>query len=105
MAARGVIRRLWAVERAKVRDHLLRLEREDRQRRFGGSVTDAHIETYCAGLDWGRGVVLGYVEGGEVRAVGELMPLGAAPPAPPRPRSRSSSRSRTAASAPSCCGG
>lgn len=80
MAAPGVIRRLSAVERDKVRDHLLRLDPEDRLLRFGGQVSDAHIEAYCAGLDWRRGVVLGWLDGGDVRALAELKPIADASP-------------------------
>ena len=76
MATHGVIRRLWAGERDQVRDHLLRLEREDRQLRFGGYASAAHIAAYCEGLDWSRGLVLGYVVAGHVRGVGELKLIG-----------------------------
>jgi GNAT superfamily N-acetyltransferase len=72
MATRGVIRRLWAGERDQVRDHLLRLDAEDRQLRFGGYASTAHIAAYCEGLEWSRGLVLGYVVTGQVRGIGEL---------------------------------
>jgi ribosomal protein S18 acetylase RimI-like enzyme len=72
MPTRGVIRRLWAGERDLVRDHLLRLDPEDRQLRFGGHASNAHVAGYCEGLDWSRGLVLGYVVAGQVRGLGEL---------------------------------
>jgi ribosomal protein S18 acetylase RimI-like enzyme len=72
VATRGVIRRLWAGERDQVRDHLLRLDGEDRVRRFGGYVSAAHIAAYCERLDWSRVVVVGYVTGGKVRGLGQL---------------------------------
>jgi ribosomal protein S18 acetylase RimI-like enzyme len=72
MAARGVIRRLWPVERVRVRAHLLRLERDDRVLRFGGYASDAHIAGYCERLDWSRSVVVGYVVRGKVRGLGQL---------------------------------
>jgi GNAT superfamily N-acetyltransferase len=78
MPTRGVIRRLWAGERDLVRDHLLRLDAEDRQLRFGGYASNAHIADYCEGLDWSRGLMLGYVVVGQVRGVGELRLIGAA---------------------------
>jgi hypothetical protein len=43
MDAPGTIRRLWAIERGKVRDHLLRLDPEDRLLRFGSYVSHAQI--------------------------------------------------------------
>jgi GNAT superfamily N-acetyltransferase len=69
-----MIRRLWAIERGKVRDHLLRLDPEDRLCRFGGHVSAASIEAYCAGLDWSHAVIIGYVVDGEVRGLAELKP-------------------------------
>jgi ribosomal protein S18 acetylase RimI-like enzyme len=75
MAVAGPLRRLWADERGKVCEHLLRLDGEDRLRRFAGYFSDAQIETYCASLDWGRALIVGYVVDGEVRAIGELKPM------------------------------
>ena len=75
MAARGVICRLWAGERDQVRDHLLRLDRDDRQRRFAGYASDARIADYCARLDLNRVLVVGYLAGGEVRGLGQLAPV------------------------------
>jgi GNAT superfamily N-acetyltransferase len=75
MNAFGTIRRLSAIERGKMRDHLLRLDPEDRLLRFGGYVSDAYIDGYCDGLDWDRAVLIGYLVDGEVRGVGELRPM------------------------------
>jgi GNAT superfamily N-acetyltransferase len=75
MNAPGSIRRLRAAERAKVRDHLLRLNGADRQLRFGGYASPARIAAYCAELDLSRALVLSYLVEGEVRAIGELKPL------------------------------
>jgi ribosomal protein S18 acetylase RimI-like enzyme len=72
----GRIRRLWAFERAKVHDHLLRLDGDDRLLRFGGYASAAQITAYCEQLDWSRALIVGYVEGGEVRGLGELKPIG-----------------------------
>jgi ribosomal protein S18 acetylase RimI-like enzyme len=71
-AVRGVIRRLWPGERARIRAHLLRLDREDRVLRFGGYLSDAHIAAYCERLDWSRSLVMGYVVRGKVRGLGQL---------------------------------
>jgi ribosomal protein S18 acetylase RimI-like enzyme len=76
MATYGVIRRLWAGERDLVRAHLLRLDFEDRQGRFGGYVSASHIAAYCEELEWIRGLVLGYVVAGSVRGLGELKLIG-----------------------------
>ncbi|MGH6916795.1 MAG: hypothetical protein ACREJ0_03725 [Geminicoccaceae bacterium] len=103
--AGGGIRRLWPSERGKVRDHLLRLDRDDRLLRFGGHASAARITAYCARLDWRRGLIVGYVTGGRVRGIGDLKLLGPVGPGPPSSPSRSSAGSRTAASAPRCCGG
>jgi len=77
MATPGVIRRLWAFERDEVRDHLLRLDPDDRVRRFGGHASAARIAAYCERLDWSRALVVGHVMGGEVRGLGQLEPIGA----------------------------
>ncbi len=77
MATRGVIRRLWAGERDQVRDHLLRLDGEDRALRFGGYASTALIAEYCEKLDWSRALVIGYIAGGEVRGLGQLELIGA----------------------------
>jgi GNAT superfamily N-acetyltransferase len=69
------IRRLATGEHELLLTHLLRLDAEDRQLRFGGHVTDEGIRAYCAGLDWHRSIVLGGIIDGELRAVGELKRL------------------------------
>ena len=74
MAGSGVIRRLWPIEGDRVRDHLLRLDPESRRLRFGGLTGPAQIEAHCGGLDWRRGAIVGYLEAGAVRGLGELLP-------------------------------
>ena len=74
MGGSGVIRKLWPIERKRVRAHLLRLDPDSRRLRFGGLVSPAQIEGHCAGLDWRRGVIIGYLEAGAVRGLGELLP-------------------------------
>jgi len=75
MDTSGVIRRLATFERDRIRDHLLRLEEEDRHLRFGGHATLERVGAHCAGLDLARTVVLGYMVAGEARGIGELRPL------------------------------
>jgi ribosomal protein S18 acetylase RimI-like enzyme len=77
METRGPIRRLGALERDKVRDHLLRLDRDDRVLRFGGYASAAQIAAYCERLDWSRGLVVGYMSGVAARGIGELKLLAA----------------------------
>ena len=77
MATRGVIRRLWPVERANIKNHLLRLDSEDRMLRFGAYMSAAHVVAYSERVDWGRVLVVGYVTGGAVRALGQLELIGA----------------------------
>lgn len=69
------IRRLGDCDRALVKAHYRRLNGEDRFLRFGHGVSGAAIEHYIDGIDWGRAIVLGYVEAGELRGVVEVMPL------------------------------
>jgi GNAT superfamily N-acetyltransferase len=76
------IRRLWPTERAAMREHLLRLDRKDRELRFCHAASDAVIAAHCEGLDWLRATVLGAFVGGELRGVAELIRVeGGWPPA------------------------
>jgi len=71
----GVFRRVYWLERDQLRRHLLRLSPDDRQLRFGASVSDRFITDYCARRDWRRDSVLGCWIDGELRAVAELKPI------------------------------
>ena len=42
----GVIRKLWAGETAKYREHILRLDPESRRNRFAGGVSDDFISSF-----------------------------------------------------------
>jgi len=44
----GNIRKLWPMETDKFRDHLLRLDKENRRMRFAHGVSDAFVEDYAA---------------------------------------------------------
>jgi hypothetical protein len=104
MATRSVIRRLWAGERDQVREHLLRLDSEDRVLRFGGYESAAQIAAYCERLDWSRVVVVGYLMGGEARGLGQLELIRAGRPSCGGGRGfRGAARSNTAASGRRCC--
>lgn len=67
------IRRLWPAERGRVRDHLLRLEPEDRALRFCRAPGDRAIASYCEDIDWLRASILGFFVEGELRGVAELI--------------------------------
>jgi GNAT superfamily N-acetyltransferase len=73
--APGEFRRLWAADHRQLRDHLMRLEPEDRLLRFGGQINDAQIASYADGFDWGSGAAIGYLVDGELRGLGELKPI------------------------------
>jgi len=75
-SAPGLFRRLLASDRERLRDHLLRLDPQDRLLRFAGQVSDAQIDAYCDGFDWGGGVAIGYLVDGELRGLSELKPIG-----------------------------
>jgi RimJ/RimL family protein N-acetyltransferase len=83
-AAAASFRRLAAGERGQLLPgHFLRLDGEDRRLRFGGHTGEERVRAYCAHLDRQPGaLVLGCFLAGELRAVGELKPIGGAwPPA------------------------
>jgi GNAT superfamily N-acetyltransferase len=72
----GMIRKLWPTEICKLRDHLLRLDKESRRLRFAHFVSDAFIDDYASRMpDYGS-VVFGYLLAGQVRAAAELRKLG-----------------------------
>jgi len=72
----GMIRKLWIGEIDAYRDHLLRLDRESRSRRFSGAVSDefvAHHATSAGKL----GIVLhGFFVDGILRGAAELRSFG-----------------------------
>ena len=67
-----VYRKLVPFEYARLEQHLLRLDAEDRARRFSGSVSDAAVTAHCRRLDWLRAVVVGCFEQGVLRGAAEL---------------------------------
>src|SRR6187399_1458819 len=72
----GTIRKLWVGEAHKYRDHLLRLDSESRNNRFGGGVSDDFIADYVhltLSLD---SVVHGFFVDGHLRGAAELRMLG-----------------------------
>ena len=75
-AAAGTIRKLWPVESALLREHLLRLDPESRRRRFGSPVNRFFIELYAARALSRESVVHGFFVDGILRGVAELRPYG-----------------------------
>ncbi len=69
----SVIRYLAGSELPLLRDHLLRLDPEDRRMRFGGaSLKPEAIETYCNSIDRARSLHVGYLVDGKLRGVAQI---------------------------------
>jgi GNAT superfamily N-acetyltransferase len=72
----GMVRKLWVGETDAYRDHLLRLDRDSRNRRFSGAVSDEFIARHAATAN-GLGVVVhGFFVDGILRGAAELRPFG-----------------------------
>lgn len=72
----GTIRKLWIGETDAYRDHLVRLDRESRNRRFAGAVSDEFIARHAASAG-DLGVVLhGFFVDGILRGAAELRSIG-----------------------------
>jgi GNAT superfamily N-acetyltransferase len=74
----GTIRKMWASESDKFRDHLLRLDRDARRMRFGMAVSDDFIRDYAARTGEMKCLVYGFFAGGEMRAAAEMRQIGEA---------------------------
>jgi GNAT superfamily N-acetyltransferase len=72
----GVIRKLWINETDAYRDHLLRLDRDSRYRRFSGAVSEDFIARHAATANEAGVVVYGFFIDGVLRGAAELRPLG-----------------------------
>jgi GNAT superfamily N-acetyltransferase len=72
----GMIRKLWFNETDIYRDHLLRLDRESRHRRFSGAVSDEFIIHHSASANEIGAVVHGFFVNGVLRGAAELRSLG-----------------------------
>jgi GNAT superfamily N-acetyltransferase len=68
----GTIRKLWLGETDAYRDHLLRLDRESRHRRFSGAVSDEVIVRHAATADKVGVVVHGFFVDGVLRGAAEF---------------------------------
>ena len=72
----GTIRKLWIGETGAYRDHLLRLDRESRYRRFSGAVSDDVIARHAATAKGLSVVVHGFFVDGVLRGAAELRQSG-----------------------------
>ena len=71
-----VARTLLPTEFGLLREHLLRLDPEDRQRRFAGHLSDAAVSAHVDAIDRFRAVMVAWIEDGQVRGVAELLRFG-----------------------------
>lgn len=72
----GMIRKLWVGQSEDYRDHLLRLDRESRNRRFSGAVSDEFIARHAASANEFGVVVHGFFVEGVLRGAAELRSIG-----------------------------
>jgi GNAT superfamily N-acetyltransferase len=72
----SVIRKLWINETGAYRDHLLRLDRDSRYRRFSGTVRDDVIARHAATANELGAVVHGFFLNGMLRGAAELRHIG-----------------------------
>lgn len=69
----SVIRYLVGSEIPLLRDHLLRLDPEDRRMRFGGAMLKPEaIDAYCGSIDRTRSLHIGYLVEGKLRGVAQI---------------------------------
>ena len=68
----GLIRKLWAGETDAYREHLLRLDKDSRYRRFSGAVADETIARHAATAHGLNVVVHGFFVEGVLRGAAEL---------------------------------
>ena len=75
----GLIRKLWDVETALYRDHLLRLDAESRRNRFNATIADDTVRGYAATARTARGcdaILHGFFADGILRGVADLRIFG-----------------------------
>ncbi len=68
----GTIRKLWIGESGLYRDHLLRLDAQSRQSRFGGGVSDEFVASYAEAALGVDAVIHGFFVAGQLRGAAEL---------------------------------
>jgi RimJ/RimL family protein N-acetyltransferase len=70
------IRKLTPADRPAIRAHLARLDPESRRRRFGYPITPEAAAAHADGLDFTDTILLGRIDGGAVRGLAEVVPVG-----------------------------
>ena len=98
----GIIRKLWLGETDAYRDHLLRLDRESRHRRFSGAVSDEVIVRHAETANEFGVVVYGFFVDGVMRGAAELRQRDRCSRMRRKPPSASSSPGRVTAWEPNC---
>jgi GNAT superfamily N-acetyltransferase len=71
-ASQEIIRRLWRADMAVFRAHLLRLDPQSRNDRFGGGVSDEFLIRYSENCFGAGDLVFGAFVDGKLRGAGEL---------------------------------
>jgi GNAT superfamily N-acetyltransferase len=71
----GHFRRIWPGDAVSYQAHLLRLDREGRNMRFAGAVSDEIIRDYSRHIADPSRVLHGFLQGAELRGTAELVPL------------------------------
>ncbi len=74
----ATLRKLWAGDRARFRDHLLRLDPTGRHQRFAMSASDDFVSGYAERSFHLDSVIHGWFADGELRGAGELRLIGGA---------------------------
>ena len=68
-----LIRRLRRHDAARIEEHFLALEREDRRLRFCREIADAQIRGYVQAIDWDQSFILGAVQQDRLIGVAEAL--------------------------------
>lgn len=67
---------MWFTETEKFRDHMLRLDADNRRMRFGMAVDNEFIKNYTAQSNQPENITFGFFVGGEMHAAAELRMIG-----------------------------
>jgi GNAT superfamily N-acetyltransferase len=70
------IRKLGPTDLNRLKNHFARLDHDDRYLRFGHQISDSAMNDYLERIDWGRAIVLGYLDNGALRGAVEIVPFG-----------------------------